>query len=58
MGFIIRVKSEVSEKKLFNFVLFWDKYGIFFILVIIVVIFGLLLLEYFLIINNIIQIFV
>lgn len=54
MGFIIRVKSEASEKKSFNFALFWDKYGIFFILAIIVVIFGSLLLEYFLIINNII----
>lgn len=27
MGFTTRVKSEASEKKPFNFALFWDKYG-------------------------------
>lgn len=37
MGFTTRVKSEASEKKPFNFALFWDKYGTFFILAIIVV---------------------
>ncbi|MBE1847809.1 hypothetical protein OFN09_25155, partial [Escherichia coli] len=26
MGFTTRVKSEASEKKPFNFALFWDKY--------------------------------
>lgn len=31
MGFTTRVKSEASEKKPFNFALFWDKYGTFFI---------------------------
>ncbi|CAM7897880.1 hypothetical protein ESCOMMO044M_08260 [Escherichia coli] len=36
MGFTTRVKSEASEKKPFNFALFWDKYGTFFILAIIV----------------------
>ncbi len=30
MGFTTRVKSEASEKKPFNFALFWDKYGTFF----------------------------
>jgi len=40
MGFTTRVKSEASEKKPFNFALFWDKYGTFFILAIIVAIFG------------------
>lgn len=35
MGFTTRVKSEASEKKPFNFALFWDKYGTFFILAII-----------------------
>lgn len=29
MGFTTRVKSEASEKKPFNFALFWDKYGTF-----------------------------
>ena len=38
MGFTTRVKSEASEKKPFNFALFWDKYGTFFILAIIVAI--------------------
>lgn len=58
MGFTTRVKSEASEKKPFNFALFWDKYGTFFILAIIVAIFGLLSSEYFLTTNNITQIFV
>lgn len=40
MGFTTRVKSEASEKKPFNFALFWDKYGTFFILAIIVAIFA------------------
>lgn len=57
MGFTTRVKSEASEKKPFNFALFWDKYGTF-ILAIIVAIFGLLSSEYFLTTNNITQIFV
>ena len=48
MGFTTRVKSEASEKKPFNFALFWDKYGAFFILAIIVAIFGSLSSEYFL----------
>lgn len=39
MGFTTRVKSEASEKKPFNFALFWDKYGTFFIPAIIVAIF-------------------
>ncbi|XNM55400.1 hypothetical protein ACLK1Z_23505 [Escherichia coli] len=58
MGFTTRVKSEASEKKPFNFALFWDKYGTFFILAIIVAIFGSLSPEYFLTTNNITQIFV
>ena len=58
MGFTTRVKSEASEKKPFNFALFWDKYGTFFILAIIVAIFGSLSSEYFLTTNNITQIFV
>lgn len=53
MGFTTRVKSEASEKKPFNFALFWDKYGTFFILAIIVAIFGSLSSEYFLTTNNI-----
>ena len=51
MGFTTRVKSEASEKKPFNFALFWDKYGTFFILAIIVAIFGSLSPEYFLTTN-------
>ena len=58
MGFTTRVKSEASEKKPFNFALFWDKYGTFFDLAIIVAIFGSLSPEYFLTTNNITQIFV
>lgn len=58
MGFTTRVKSEASEKKPFNFALFWDKYGTFFITAIIVAIFGSLSPEYFLTTNNITQIFV
>lgn len=58
MGFTTRVKSEASEKKPFNFALFWDKYGTFFITAIIVAIFGSLSSEYFLTTNNITQIFV
>ncbi|NCF07392.1 D-allose ABC transporter permease [Kosakonia sp. MH5] len=58
MGITTRVKSEMSEKKPFNFALFWDKYGTFFILAIIVAIFGTMSPEYFLNTNNITQIFV
>lgn len=57
MGFTTRVKSEASEKKPFNFALFWDKYGTF-LSAIIVAIFGSLSSEYFLTTNNITQIFV
>jgi D-allose transport system permease protein len=52
------VKGEWPRKKPFNFALFWDKYGTFFILAIIVAIFGTLSSEYFLTTNNITQIFV
>lgn len=48
MGTTTRVKGEMGEKKPFNFALFWDKYGTFFILAIIVAIFGTLSSEYFL----------
>ena len=58
MGTTTRVKGEMGEKKPFNFALFWDKYGTFFILAIIVAIFGTLSSEYFLTTNNITQIFV
>jgi D-allose transport system permease protein len=58
MGITTRVKSEMSEKKPFNFALFWDKYGTFFILAIIVAIFGTMSSQYFLTANNITQIFV
>src|SRR5690606_32882691 len=58
MGITPGVKSDMSEKKPFNFALFWDKYGTFFILAIIVVIFGSLSPEYFLTTNNITQILV
>jgi len=58
MGTTTRVKGEMGEKKPFNFALFWDKYGTFFILAIIVAIFGPLSSEYFLTTNNITQIFV
>ena len=43
MGITTRVKGEVADKKPFNFALFWDKYGTFFILAIIVAIFGSML---------------
>ena len=36
MGTTTRVKGDMDEKKPFNFALFWDKYGTFFILAIIV----------------------
>ncbi len=58
MGTAARVKGESDGKKPFNFALFWDKYGTFFILAIIVAIFGSLSSEYFLTNNNITQIFV
>ena len=58
MGITTRVKRDMDEKKPFNFALFWDKYGTFFILAIIVAIFGTLSSEYFLTTNNITQIFV
>ncbi|HBM9088245.1 TPA: D-allose ABC transporter permease [Klebsiella oxytoca] len=58
MGTTTRVKGDMDEKKPFNFALFWDKYGTFFILAIIVAIFGTLSSEYFLTTNNITQIFV
>lgn len=58
MGITTRVKGDMAEKKPFNFALFWDKYGTFFILAIIVAIFGTLSSEYFLTTNNITQIFV
>ena len=58
MGTAARVKGESDGKKPFNFALFWDKYGTFFILAIIVAIFGSLSSEYFLTTNNITQIFV
>ncbi len=58
MGITTRVKGDVNGKKPFNFALFWDKYGTFFILAIIVAIFGSLSSEYFLTTNNITQIFV
>lgn len=47
MGITTRVKGDMAEKKPFNFALFWDKYGTFFILAIIVAIFGTLSSEYF-----------
>ena len=53
MGITTRVKGDMAEKKPFNFALFWDKYGTFFILAIIVAIFGTLSSEYFLTTNNI-----
>lgn len=56
MGITTRVKRDMDEKKPFNFALFWDKYGTFFILAIIVAIFGTLSSEYFLTTNNITQI--
>ena len=62
---ILMVSSELPEIitvcdriAVFNFALFWDKYGTFFILAIIVAIFGSLSPEYFLTTNNITQIFV
>lgn len=59
MGITTRMKAEEpGEKKPFNFALFWDKYGTFFILAIIVGIFGTLSSEYFLTANNISAIFV
>jgi len=46
------------EKSKFNFQMFWDQYGTFFILAIIVAIFGSISSEYFLKTNNITQILV
>jgi len=46
------------EKSKFNFQIFWDQYGTFFILAIIVAIFGSISSEYFLKANNITQILV
>lgn len=58
MGIAVRVKNKIAANKQFNFSIFWNKYGTFFILTIIVVIFGAVSPEYFLTTNNIKQIFV
>ncbi len=56
MGFTTKSKSEASEKKPFNFALFWDKYGTFFYHGDHRRHFGSLSSEYFLTTNNITQI--